>query len=116
MDATHTPDTDCSSIETPTVHLDETDRRYTVTVMVAGARADDLTVTVQDNVVHIARDTPQHSKQSVQLPQPIDADATHAVLNGNILTLHLPKQPTDTALCHIPVTTTAPTIETVTVS
>ncbi len=107
------PAAGCLSIQTLTVHLSETDRRYTVTVMIAGARADDLTVTIEDNVVYIATDASQHGKQSVKLPQPIDTDTAHAVLDGNILTLHIPKQTADDTPRHIPVAATPPTIEAV---
>jgi HSP20 family protein len=88
----------------------ETDEGYTIITDVAGASQENINVTLNQNVLTLNVELPQHTPQegqrslmaertygkftrSITLPRPVNANAIEAVYHNGVLTLTLPVAP-----------------------
>ena len=91
---------------TPAVDVSENKEGYVVTVELAGASKDDVTVECHDNVLTIKGEKKQEKKdrkhhrtectygsfvRSFTLPQSVNADGIHAKYHHGTLNLRIPK-------------------------
>lgn len=83
---------------TPSVRVTEDDKAWTLSMDLPGVAREDLSITVEEDVVRLStRDEARRKYQGAwRLPQAIDGEATEAKLENGELTLRLAKpQPVD---------------------
>ncbi len=88
----------------------ETDQGYTVITDVSGVSQENIQITLNQNVLTLSVELPQHSPQqgqrllmvergygkftrSITLPRPVDANTVEALYENGVLTLTLPVAP-----------------------
>merc|ERR1712023_506292 len=80
---------------TPQVH--EKEKEYTITVSAPGVRSEDLTVSVEDNLLKIRGETKTNARThfanwTTHLPRDADAEKSTASHVDGLLTVTLPKK------------------------
>ncbi len=87
----------------------ETDQEYLVSAALPGVAAENVNISLHDDLLTISGEVPQHSvenshalilertygkfERSIRLPQPVDLNGVVASMDDGVLTLHLPKTP-----------------------
>jgi HSP20 family protein len=92
------------------VDLYESDQGYTLIANIPGVAQDQINITLNQNVLSLGVDVPQHSpaegqrslmmerssghfSRSISLPRPVNSDQIEAVYENGVLTLSLPLAP-----------------------